>query len=91
MFIIIIMPVRVSKISVDFDPYAETVHVVTRRCYRCKQFKDIDCFKRCHCGGKHSYCYTKYAMTCSECLDKCVKTNRDPANLETIIFLMKVT
>ena len=57
MFIIILMPVRVSKISVEFDPYTETNNVVTRKCYRCKQVKDIDCFKRCYCVGKHSYCY----------------------------------
>ena len=63
------MPVIVSKISVDFDPYTETVNVV----YRCKQTKDIDCFKRCYCVGKHSYCYVKCIATCSECLDKSVK------------------
>ena len=40
------MPVRVDKISVDFDPYTETVNVATRNCYRCKQIKDFDCFKR---------------------------------------------
>ena len=73
MFIIILMPVRVSKISVEFDPYTETNTVVTRKCYRCKQVKDIDCFKRCYCVGKHSYCYVKYIATCSECLDKSVK------------------
>ena len=73
MFIIILMPVRVSRISVDFDPYTETNNVVTRKCYRCKQVKDIDCFKRCYCVGKHSYCYVKYIATCSECLDKSVK------------------
>ena len=73
MFIIILMPVRVSKISVEFDPYTETNNVVTRKCYRCKQVKDIDCFKRCYCVGKHSYCYVKYIATCSECLDKSVK------------------
>ena len=67
------MPVRVSNISVDFGPYIETVNVVTRKCYRCKQVKDIDCFKRCYCGGKHSFYYTKYTKTCSECLDKSVK------------------
>ena len=49
--IIIIMPVRVDKISVDFDPYTETVNVATRNCYRCKQIKDFDCFKRCCCVG----------------------------------------
>ena len=73
MFIIILMPVRVSKISVEFDPYTETNNVVTRKCYRCKQVKDIDCFKRCYYVGKHSYCYVKYIATCSECLDKSVK------------------
>ena len=57
MFILRIMPVRVHKISVDFDPYTETCNVVTRKCYRCKQVKDIDCFKRCYCAGKHSYYY----------------------------------
>ena len=35
------MPVRVSKISVDFDPYTETGNVVTRKCYRCKQIKTL--------------------------------------------------
>ena len=73
MFIIISMPVRVSKISVDFDPYTETVNVVTSKCYRCKQTKDIGCFKRCYCGGKHSYCYVKYIATCFECLDMSAK------------------
>ena len=29
MCIMIIMPVRVDKISVDFDPYTETVNAVT--------------------------------------------------------------
>ena len=73
MFVIILMPVRVSKLSVEFDPYTETNNVVTRKCYRCKQVKDIECFKRCYCVGKHSYCYVKYIATCSECLDKSVK------------------
>ena len=68
-----IMPIRVEKISVDFDPYSETVKDVTRKCYRCKQVKDIDCFKRCYYAGKHSYYCVKYTMTCSECLDKSVK------------------
>ena len=40
------MPVKVDKISVDFDPYSETVNVVTRKCYRSSQTKEIDCFKR---------------------------------------------
>ena len=65
------MPVRVNKISVDFDPC--TVNVVTRKCYRCKQVKDIDCFKRRYYSGKHSYYYVKHIATCSECLDKSVK------------------
>ena len=52
-----IMPVRVDKISVDFKPYTETVNVVTRKCYRCKQVKDIDCFKRCYGTNKHSSHY----------------------------------
>ena len=60
------MPIKVDKILVDFEPYTETGNVVTRMCYRCKQVKDIDCFKR-------SYCYVKYIATCSECLDKSVK------------------
>ena len=68
-----IMPLRVDKISVDFDPYTETVNVVTRKCYRCKQVKDIGCFKRCYYTGKHSYYYVKHIATCSECLDKSVK------------------
>ena len=42
------MPVEVDKISVDFNPYSETVNVVTRKCYRCKQLKEIDCFERCY-------------------------------------------
>ena len=68
------MPVRVDKISVDFKPYTETVNVVTRKCYRCKQVKDIDCFKRCYCTNKHSYhSYVKYIKTCCECLDKSVE------------------
>ena len=70
---IIIMPVRVDKISADFAPYTETGNVVTRKCYRCKQVKDIDCFKRCYYTGKQSYSYVKYTATCSECLDKSVK------------------
>ena len=72
-YIIIIMPIKVKKILVDFEPYTETNNVVTRKCYRCKQVKDIDCFKRCYCVDKHSYCYVKYIATCSECLDKSVK------------------
>ena len=52
--IIIIMTIKVDKILVDFDPYTETNNIVTRKCYRCKQVKDIDCFKRCYCAGKHS-------------------------------------
>ena len=63
------MPIKVNKILVDFEPYTETVDVVTRKCYRCKQVKDIDCLKRCYCASKHSYCYVKYIATCSECLD----------------------
>ena len=69
------MPVKVEKISVDFDPYSETVKVkvVTRKCYRCKKAKDIDCFKRCYYNSNHSYYYVKYTLTCSECLEKSVK------------------
>ena len=73
LFIIIIMPLREDKILVGFEPYTETNIVVTRKCYRCKQVKDIDCFKRCYYAGKHSYYYVKYIATCSECLDKSVK------------------
>ena len=72
-YIIIIMPVRVDRILVDFEPYTETNNINTRMCYRCKQVKSIDYFKRCYCVGKHSYCYVKYIATCSECLDKSVK------------------
>ena len=69
------MPVRVDKISVDFDPYNETNNVVTRKCYRCKQVKDIDCFKRVYIVNKTHYnnCSVKDTLTCSECLDKSVK------------------
>ena len=67
------MQMKVDKILVDFDPCNEAVNVVTRKCYRCKQVKDIDCFKLCYCTSKHSYHYVKYTMTCSECLDKSVK------------------
>ena len=65
------MPVRVDKISVDFDPYNETNNVVTRKCYRCKQVKPIDCFKRVYIVSKKHYnnCSVKYTLTCSECLD----------------------
>ena len=70
---IIIMPVRVDRILVDFEPYTETNNINTRKCSRCKQVKDIDCVKRCYCVGKHSYDYVKYITTCSECLDKSVK------------------
>ena len=69
MYIINIMTIKVNRILVDFDPYTETGNIVTRKCYRCKQVKNIDCFKRCYCVGKHSYCYVKYIATCSECLD----------------------
>ena len=41
MCIIIIMPVRVDKVSVDFDPYNETNNVVTRKCYRCIKSKTL--------------------------------------------------
>ena len=67
------MTIKANKILVDFEPYSEPVNVVTRKCYRCKQDKHIDCFKRCYYAGKHSYCYVKYIATCSECLDKSVK------------------
>ena len=65
------MPVRVDKIAVDFDPYTETNNVVTRKCYRCKQVKNIDCFKRVYIVSKKHYnnCSVKYTLTCSECLD----------------------
>ena len=74
-YIIIIMPLRVDKILVDFEPYSETHNVVTRKCYRCKQVKDIDCFKRVYIVSKKHYnnCAVKYTLTCSECLDKSVK------------------
>ena len=69
------MPIRVEKISVDFDPYSETVKDVTRKCYRCKKVKDIDCFKRVYIINKKqcNNCSTKYTLTCSDCLDKSVK------------------
>ena len=74
-YINIIMPLRVDKILVDFEPYSETNNVVTRKCYRCKQVKDIDCFKRVYIVSKKHYnnCAVKYTLTCSECLDKSVK------------------
>ena len=67
-----IMPIKVNKILVDVEPYTETVDVVTRKCYRCKQVKDIDCFKRVYIVSKKHYnnCSVKYTLTCSECLDK---------------------
>ena len=66
------MPVRVEKISVGFDPYSETVNVVTRKCSRCNQTKDIDCFKQVYIINKKHYnnCSVKYTFTCSECLDR---------------------
>ena len=65
------MPVKVNKIFVDFDPYSETVNVVTKKCYRCKQVKEIDCFKRCYyTSNNSSFCHVAYIKTCSECLDK---------------------
>ena len=67
------MTVNVNKILVDFKPYTETVNVVNRKCYRCRQSKDIECFKRCYYTGQYSYCCVKYIATCSECLDKSVK------------------
>ena len=67
------MPIKVDKILVGFEPYTETVKVVARKCYRCKQVKDLDCFKRCYYNSKHSYCSVKYTATCYECLDKSVK------------------
>ena len=63
------MPINVNKILVGFETYSEPVNIVTRKCYRCKQIKDIDCFKRRYCAGKHSYYYVKYTMTCSACLE----------------------
>ena len=65
-----IMPVIVEKISVDFDPYSETVKDVTRKCYRCKKVKDIDCLKRVYIINQKHYnnCSVKYTLTCSECL-----------------------
>ena len=69
------MPVRVDKILVDFGPYSEPDTIVTRKCARCKQVKDIDCFKRVYIINKKHYnnCSAKYTLTCSECLDKTVK------------------
>ena len=66
------MPVRVEKISVDFGPYSETNNFVTRNCYRCKQVKHIDCFKRLYIINKKHYnnCSVEYTFTCSECLDR---------------------
>ena len=66
------MPIKVNKILVDFEPYTETNNVVTRKCYRCKQVKDIDCFRRVYIVSKKHYnnCSVKYTLTCSECLDK---------------------
>ena len=66
------MPVRVGKISVDFDPYTETGNVVNRKCCHCKQIKDIECFKRVYITNKknYNYCYVRYTLTCSECLDR---------------------
>ena len=65
------MPIRVEKISVDFDPYSHTNNVLNKKCNHCKQVKDIECFKRVYITKKkhHNYCYVKYAITCSECLD----------------------
>ena len=80
------MPVRVEKISVDFDPYSETVKVVNWKCSRCKQVKDIECFKRCYCDGKHSYYYVKYTMTCTECLEKSVKQTAIQQILRKLYF-----
>ena len=66
---------QLDKILVDFEPYTETGNVVTRKCYRCKQVKDIDCFKRVYIISKKHYnnCAVRYTLACSECLD----TGRD--------------
>ena len=72
---IIIMPIKVDKILVDFEPYTETNNINTRKCYRCKQVKSIDYFKRVYIVSKKHYnnCSVKCTLTCSECLDKSVK------------------
>ena len=57
------------KDIVDFGAYSEQDTSITRKCYRCKQVKDIDCFQRCYCTSKHSYDHVKYTLTCSACLD----------------------
>ena len=64
------MPAKVYNILVDFDPYSETVNIVTKKCYPCKHVKEIDCFKRCYYTSINPYYYVKYTMTCSECLDE---------------------
>ena len=57
------------KDIVDFGAYSEPDTSITRKCYRCKQVKDIDCFQRCYGTSKRSYDHVKYTLTCSECLD----------------------
>ena len=74
-YFITVMPVRVEKISVAFEPHSEPDTCVTRKCHRCKQIKNSCCFKRVYIINKKHYnnCSVKYALTCSECLDKSVK------------------
>ena len=38
------LTVKVDKIVVGFAPY-----IITGKCGRCKQIKEIDCFRRCPC------------------------------------------
>ena len=63
------MPVIVEKISVDFDPYSEPVNIVTRKCYRCKQVKDIDCLSVAIAPQKVERVEENY-MTCKVCREK---------------------
>ena len=62
--------IKVNKISVDFDPYTETIMLSLGNVIVVSKSKTLIVFKRCYYTGKHSYCYVKYIATCSECLEK---------------------
>ena len=72
------MPVRVENIPVDFGPNAS----ITRKCYHCKQVKDICCFKHSYASSKYSYIVILIYIDAQISLTN----NRDQVNHKGIIF-----
>ena len=69
------MPKVVENITLDFRPNSkeDDAYKVKKKCYRCKEDKDLNCFMCFYIANKenrYSTAQMKCRQTCMECLRK---------------------